>query len=114
MGALLDSELLQAVGEPDDFLLQLGECDLAAIVLRLAFPEIGNLVPQAALDVPVDAVVADVDRAADVPLRVGGLPLVELVPGLKPADAFCLLCPELVEAAVVDVGLGVGLPGEIG
>src|SRR5207249_2352452 len=114
VGALLDAELLQRVREADDVLLQLAESDLAAVVLRLAFPEVGDLVFQPAVDVPVDAVVADVERAADVPLGVGRLPLVELVPGLEKGDPPGLFGPELLEFPAVDLGPGVRLPAELG
>src|SRR5207247_8555805 len=84
--ALLDVKLLQRVGEAHYVLLQLAEGDLAAVVLRLAFPEVSDLVLETVLDVAVDAVVADVAGAADVRLRVGGLPLVQLGPGLEERD----------------------------
>jgi len=111
--ALLDAKLLQRVGEAHDVLLQLAEGDLAAVVLRLAFPEVSDLVLETVLDVAVDAVVADVELAADVPLRVGGLPLVQLGPGLEERDAFGLVGPELVERAAVDLRPGVGLLAEV-
>jgi hypothetical protein len=49
VSALLDSQLLETVRDPDDLLLQVAERDLAAIVVRLAFPEVGDLIPLAAL-----------------------------------------------------------------
>src|SRR5258708_6408073 len=62
----------------------------------------------------VDAVVANVQLAADEPLRIRRLPFVQLFPGLEEGDALRLLSPEVVEALVVDVGLGVGLLAELG
>src|SRR6266446_3551372 len=60
----------------------------------------------------VDAVVANVELSSEKPFRVGRLPLVELVPGLEERDPFRLVGPELVEALLVDVRLGVGLLAE--
>src|SRR4029077_3384289 len=70
VGAFLHAELFQAVRESDDVFLELREGYLAPGVLRLAFPEVGDLVAQPMLDVAVDAVVADVELAPDVPLGV--------------------------------------------
>ena len=87
---------------------------VAALVRRLPLPVVGDLVAEARLDVPVDAVVRDVELAAEVPLRVGKLPLEELVEGLEPGDALASLgLPELAPVALVDVGLGVCLRGEV-
>src|SRR5207302_10164612 len=114
VGSLFDPQLLQAVRKPDDLVLQVTERDLAPVVLGLSLPEVRHLVAKAALDVPVDAVVADVELAADEPLGIRRLPLVELLPRLKEADALRLLGPELVETLLVDVGLRVGLLAELG
>src|SRR2546421_5699376 len=111
---LLHAELLQAVGETNDLFLQLSERDLAAVILRLAFPEVRNLVAQAGFDVAIDAVVANVELTPDVPLRVRRLPLIELLPGLKEGDSLRLFGPEVVEALGVDLRLGVGLLAECG
>jgi hypothetical protein len=112
--ALLDAELLEGVGDADDLGLEIGEGDRPPLVLRLALPVVGDLVAVPGLDVPVDAVVRDVQLAADVPLRVRQLPVAELLEVLEPADALTPLgLPELVEVPVVDVRLGVGLRGEV-
>src|SRR5205814_10211689 len=90
------------------------ERDALALALRLALPEVGDLLPLAVRDVAVDAVVTDVQPAPQVPLRVGRLPLVELVEGLEPGDPFpALLGPEFLEFLLVDVRRGVGLAGEV-
>ena len=47
---------------------------------------------------PVEAVDADVELAAEVPLRVRHVPRVELVPGLDPVEPVPLLRPEGAEA----------------
>ena len=75
---LADAELLERVREADDLRLELGVGELAAVALRLALPVVGDPVAEARLDVAVDAVVGDVELAAEVPLRVRQLPLVEL------------------------------------
>ena len=86
--------------------LELRVGELAAVALRLALPVVGDPVAEAGLDMAVDAVVRDVELAAEIPLRVRQLPLVELGERLEPGDALAALAlPELVEAALVDVGL---------
>src|SRR5207248_8463763 len=110
----LHAELLQPVGEADDLPLQTGEGELTPLALRLALPEVGGLVAVAGLDVPVDAVEADVQLAAEEPLGVRQVPLQERVEGLEPAHALPRLClPELLPVALVDVGGGVRLRGEL-
>jgi hypothetical protein len=75
---------------------------------------IGDLVAEPVLDVAVDAVEADVELAAEVPLRIRRLPLVKLRERLEPGDPLVGLgLPELVEVAFVDVGLRVRLRGEL-
>ena len=94
--------------------MQVGEGDRASLPFRLALPVVGHLVAVAGLDVAIDAVVRDVQRAADVPLRVRLLPLVELVEVLEPGDALASFSlPELLEALLVDVRLRVRLRGEV-
>src|SRR5581483_5408536 len=111
--SLLHAEPLQGGRELRDLLLQLGVRDLAALVLRLAFPVIRDLVAAALLDVAVEAVVRDVELAAEEPLRVRRLPFIELRERLEPGQplaAFTL--PERLERLVVDVRLRVRLRGE--
>ena len=87
---------------------------VAPLVLRLALPVVGDLGRRPGLDVAVDAVVGDVQLAADVPLGVRRLPLVELREVLEPRHALARLgLPELVEVPLVDLRLGVGLRGEL-
>src|SRR5262249_39778633 len=71
-------------------------------VARLAFPDEGGLVAARPLDVPVEAVVRDIELSADEPFRVGKLPLLRLLPRLHPSELFGLLFPEPDR-----VGLGV-------
>jgi hypothetical protein len=112
--ALADAELLEPVGEANDLALEVGERERSPVADRLAFPVVGDLVPESRLDVAVDAVEADVELPAQVPLRVRRLPLEELLEGLEPGDPLMALClPELLEAALVDLGLRVGLRGEV-
>ena len=94
--------------------LEVGEGERPALVLRLALPVVGDLVAVAGLDVPVDAVVGDVQLAAEVPLRVRRLPLAELRERLEPGDPLAALRrPELLEVALVDLRLRVRLRGEL-
>src|SRR5437763_12154584 len=62
----------------------------------------------------VDAVEADVELSAQVPLRVRRLPFEQLRERLEPGDPLLALpLPELFERQVVDVGLRVGLGREV-
>ena len=93
--ALLDAELGQRVGGLADLVLELGVGEVAGVVLGLADPVDRDLVAVAGLDVPVDAVVRRVERAADEPLgerRV--VPVEDPVPLLAPVEALGLLGPE--------------------
>ena len=90
---LADAELLQRVREADDLALQLCVCELAPLVRGLALPEVGHPVAEPGLDVPVDAVVRDVELAAEIPLRIGQLPLVEVAERLEPGHALAALAP---------------------
>jgi hypothetical protein len=64
--------------------------------------------------VPVDAVEAHVELAAQVPLGVRRLPVEQLVERLEPRHPFTGLgLPELVEVPVVDFGLRVRLRSEV-
>src|SRR6185503_7884079 len=112
---LADAELLQRIREADDLALKLGVRDLTPLALRLTLPEIGDPIADTGVDVPVEAVVRDVELAPEVPLRVGQLPFVELGEGLEPGHALApFALPELFEVAFVDVRLCHRLGGEVG
>ncbi len=105
--ALLDAVGFQHVGEFADALVQLAIGDLLVLGRIVALPDDGDLVG-AGLQVAVDAVGADVERAVLVPLdryvlgRVGGV--LDLGVGLDPVDALAHLAPEqgrLVDRALV-------------
>ena len=70
----LDAELEQRVGRLADLALEVGVGDRPGVA-GLADPVVGDLVAEAALDVPVDAVVGDVELAADEPLGERQVPL---------------------------------------
>src|SRR5439155_22799957 len=94
--------------------LQARERDALALAVPLALPEVVYLLPLSVLDVAFDSVVTDVQPAPQLPLRVGRLPLVELVEGLEPSDPLpALLGPEFLEFLLVDVRRGIGLAGEV-
>ena len=63
----LDAQLEQGVGGLRDLALEVGVGDRPGVA-RLADPVVGDLVAEAVRDVPVDAVVGDVELAADEPL----------------------------------------------
>ena len=75
-----DQQLL--VGERADF-------------ARLAFPDDGGLVLAPGRDVAVQAVVGDVDLAADEPLGARQLPFEHLVPRLEPVQLAGDLAPRI-------------------
>ena len=97
--ALLDAVRLQHVGELAHPLVQLAIGDLLVLGRIVAFPDDGDLVA-ARLQMPVDAVGRDVERAVLVPLDrdvvgiVGGV--LDLGVGLDPVDALADLAPEPV------------------
>ena len=97
-----------------DLAQQVGVGDRAAVAGGLALPVERDLVAAAGLDVAVDAVVGDVELAAEEPLRVRRLPLVELRVRLEPGDALAgLALPERLEVLVVDRRLRVRLRREL-
>ena len=81
---------------------QLGVGDRAGVA-GLALPVVGDLVAVAGLDVAVEAVVGDVERAADEPLGEGKLPLERGVEVLRPGQQLPGLAGP--ERLVVGVGL---------
>ena len=94
----LDAERLQRVGEAAYALVQIGigEANRRAV---FGFPEQRG--PRGVLgEVPVDAIVGDVELAADEPLGVGQIPFERALGRLEPVEELGLLGPE---------GLGVAL-----
>ena len=90
----LDAEPLQHVGEALDLGEQLGVGDRAGVA-RLALEVDGDLVALAGGDVAVEAVVGDVELAADEPLGERQLPLADGVPLGVPVEQLArLLGPE--------------------
>ena len=106
-----DAQLLQRVGRLADLAEEVAEGQRPGVA-RLADPVVGDLVAEAVLDVPVDAVVGDVQLAAGEPLRERQLPFERLVEGLRPADPLAgALGPERLE---VGLRLGVQVLGRVG
>ena len=91
--AALDTQLAQGVRHAAGLVEQLLVRDGPG-VSGLALPVVGDPVAQAGRYVPVEAVGADVQLAANEPLGVRQLPGVELVPGLDPVDPLGGLGPE--------------------
>ena len=111
-GALPHAELLQRIRHPDDVALEVGVGDRPRVA-RLAFPVVGDPLAEPRIDVAVDAVVRDVEAAAEEPLRIGELPLGQRVEVLEPGHARPRLrLPEAVRVGVVDRGLRVRLSRE--
>src|SRR5690606_7367962 len=106
----------QAVGGLSDAALELGVGDGLAVA-GFALEVEGYLVAAARDDVAVDAVVGDVDLAADEPLRGRRLrvPRVRRVPGLCPVEAASRALPDghrIRVRGLVDRRVDVRLRGE--
>ena len=112
--ALLHAERLQPVGHANDLVEQRLIGDRRAVALRLALEMERDLLARG-LHMPVEAVEADVELAADEPLRVRLFPLEHRVEVLEPRHALaCLACPELLERDVIDPRLRGRLRCELG
>jgi hypothetical protein len=110
-----DPELGQGVRRLADLALQVGVGDGAGVA-GLTLPVERHLLAVAGLDVAVDAVVGDVQPAADEPLRERGVPVDHPLPLLLPVQALGLLGPERLAVgvgALVPLRGGVGLRGEL-
>src|SRR5262249_15403919 len=93
---------------------ELGVGDRAAVAVRLALPEVGDALAEAGLHVAVEAVVGDVELAAEEPFGVGKAPLVELRARLEPGDPLASRAfPELLERLLVDLRVRVRLRREV-
>src|SRR5262249_55744184 len=91
--AFLDADLLEHVGELADLTVQVLIAQYPRIA-RLPFPNDRRLVRPAVRQVPIDAVGADVDLAADKPLRERLVPDEHFVPFLEPVQRRRLFGPE--------------------
>ena len=113
----LDAELLERVGGLRHLALEVAEGQRPGVA-RLADPVVGDLVAEPALDVPVDAVVGDVELPAGEPLGERQVPLERLGERGRPVDPLARpLRPERLEIGLglhVQVGGGVRLRGEGG
>src|SRR5262245_1700187 len=107
--ALLDAERLEGVREALHLLEQLRVGDRAGVA-GLALPVVGDLAAVPSVDVPVDAVGADVQLPADEPLREREVPFEDRLPLLVPVEEVGGLAgPEAFGVAlrlVVDLGVG--------
>src|SRR5262249_47970685 len=98
--------------------LLVGEC---ANLPGFALPDQGGLVLAPGLDVPVEAVVREIDLAAKEPLRPGTVPLEDLVPLLEPVQlggdpspkSLLIFDRLTVDALVVFETFDVGLAAEL-
>jgi hypothetical protein len=113
----LDAELEQRVGRLAHLVLELGVGDLAGVA-GLTFEVVRDLVAEAVLDVPVDAVVGRVQLAVGVPLGERRIAPVQRLGRLdRPGQPLGLLGPEPLEIGggpFVGVGLEVGVRGQVG
>ena len=105
--APLHPEVPERVRESGDVVAQLGVGDRAGVT-GLPFPVQRDPVAETGLDVTVEAVVTDVELAADEPLRVGEVPLEGRVEVLEPGHELAGLTGP--ERLVVGVGLVVERP----
>ena len=110
-----DAELLERVGRLADLALEVAEGERPGVA-RLADPVVGDLVAEAALDVPVDAVVGDVELAAGEPLGERQVPFERRLEWRRPVEPLArALRPERLEVGVgllVEGGRRVGLRRE--
>ena len=125
--ARLDAVALEDIGEPADFVMKLfvGEGAFFARLAGgggLALPDQRGLVGAGGAQVPVEAVVADIELAADEPLGIRLLPFQRPGPALEPDQfRFGLPAPELlgrldgfaIELAILGQRFEVGLAGEV-
>ena len=84
--AFADAERLEDVGEAIDFALEHSVGQHARIA-RLAFPDDGGFVAARRMRVAIDAVVGDVEFAADEPFHPGRFPFEDLLPGREPVES---------------------------
>ena len=108
--ALRHPEPLERVREAADLAVELQVGERRAPRPGLALPDDGRLVPAPGWQVPVEAVLREVELPAHEPLREGRLPVEDLVPGLVPGEGLRLLGPEprgVVDAASIE-GLVLG------
>ena len=96
--ALLHAQRFEHVGEGAHLPEQV-PVGQGAPVTRLAFPDDGGAIAPRAVRVAIDAVGADVQLAADEPLRVGRFPAHHVGPGFNPVQLAGERRPE---------GLGIG------
>ena len=106
-----DAELLERVGRLRDLAQQVRVGQRPGVA-RLADPVVGDLVAEAVRDVPVEAVVADVQLPAGEPLGERQVPLERGVERLEPVDA--LTRQPRPEGLEVRLGLGVEVGGRVG
>ena len=111
-----EPELGQGVGSLADLVLQLCVGDIAAIA-GLALESNGDLIAETVLHVAVNAVVRNVESAADEPLGEGCVrPVEHLGEGLGPGEVTGLLGPEsqaIAVGLVIHLRLRVRLLGEL-
>ncbi len=93
--ALPDVIALQDVGEAADLAVQLRVGDRARLA-RLAFPDDRRLVLGRSAQMPVEAVLRDVELAADEPFRERRLPLERLLGLLPPVEILGQVAPEFL------------------
>jgi len=100
--ALRHAQALEGVGQLLDLGEEVGVGDVAGVA-GFALPVVGDAVAVAGVDVTVEAVVRDVQPAADEPLRERQLPVEDRVPVPLPVEQLGGLAGP--EALVVAVGL---------
>ncbi len=115
--ALADAERLQHVRELADLPVEI-EVGQRPAIAGLAFPDERRLVAAPGADVAIQAVGADVQLAADEPLRMRRIPVEDLGPRLDPLELTRELGPErlgILRRPRVDLGVRhVGRGAELG
>ena len=112
------AEVGERVGGLTDIVFELGVGDRAGVPDRFALPVDGDAFTVAGFDVPVDAVVGDVEFSADEPLRDwGARPVQNIGEGGVPGQPVRLCGPECKSVLVglaVEICSCIGVRGEVG
>ena len=111
-----DAQGTQRVGEAVHLALEHAVGEHAGIA-GLTLPDDGGLIAARGVRVAIDAVVGDVQLAADEPFGPGHVPVQHLLPGREPIELPGFVGPErlgIARGTIIDGGIaGIGLPAKL-